>query len=46
VTLGLLAAGLVPMLYYRRKYASVFYTEPMEAYAGVGRQSDAAVKTA
>lgn len=46
VTLGLLAAGLVPMLYYRRKYASVFYTEPMEACAGVGRQSGAAVETA
>jgi amino acid transporter len=45
VTLGLLAAGLVPMLYYRRKYASVFYTEPMEAYAGVGRPSGAAVES-
>jgi hypothetical protein len=36
----------VPMLYYRRKYASVFYTEPMEAYTGAGRHNDAAVETA
>ena len=32
VTVGLLAAGAIPMLYYRSKYSSPFFTEPMEAY--------------
>jgi len=34
LTLGLLLAGAIPLLYYRWKYASAFYTEPMEAHPG------------
>lgn len=32
VALGLLAAGAVPLIYYRKKYASAFYSEPMEVH--------------
>jgi amino acid transporter len=31
-TLAMLAAGIVPMLYYRAKFASAFYTQPMETH--------------
>jgi amino acid transporter len=31
-TFAMLAAGIVPMLYYRAKYASAFYTQPMETH--------------
>lgn len=31
-TFALLAAGIVPMLYYRAKYASAFYSQPMETH--------------
>jgi amino acid transporter len=30
VTLGLLVAGVLPLIYYRRKYASPYYTSPPE----------------
>ncbi len=31
-TFAMLAAGVVPMLYYRAKFASSFYTQPMETH--------------
>lgn len=34
LTLILLAAGAIPLLFYRWKYASEFYTGPMEAHPG------------
>lgn len=34
VTLSMLFIGIVPLLYFRMKFASAYYTEPIEAYPG------------
>lgn len=34
LTIALLAAGALPLLYYRRRLASAFYTAPTEAHPG------------
>src|SRR5579863_8119644 len=34
LTLALLVSGALPLLYYRRKLASAFYTAPIEAHPG------------
>ena len=42
VTIGLLLLGIIPLVVYRRKYKSAFYTEPLEASPVVGASSSVA----
>ena len=34
VTIGILVAGTIPLLFYRLRFKSAFYTEPIEAHEG------------